>query len=174
MFVRVKRSNNRKTASIQIVEGSRDKATGKVKQIVIKHIGSASSEEEIAKLVELGEFIKFEIEADHQQNLFVPEILVEMKSESKAMQKEDESDYKIDDVRKLSAESLSITGIGEIYGKIYDNLGFDKILYNHVTKLRHIEDKRLFAIPSKPSNDAKIIYKTMNLPLNSLPYLISK
>ena len=130
MFVRVKRSNNRKTASIQIVEGSRDKATGKVKQIVIKHIGSASSEEEIAKLVELGECIKFEIEADHQQNLFVPEILVEMKSESKAIQKEDESDYKIDDVRKLSAESRSITGIGEIYGKIYDNLGFDKILYN--------------------------------------------
>jgi len=43
-----------------------------------------------------------------------------------------------------------------------------------VTKVRHIVDKRLFGIPSKASLDAKIIYKSMDLPLNSTPYLISK
>jgi hypothetical protein len=43
-----------------------------------------------------------------------------------------------------------------------------------VTKVRHVVDKRLFGIPSKASLDAKIIYKSMDLPLNSTPYLISK
>ena len=130
MFVRVKRSNNRKVASVQIVEGSRDKATGNVKQTVIKHIGSASSDEEIAKLVELGEFVKAEIESEHQQNFFTSSSLAKLASESRTVQKDDEANYKIDDIRKLEHESRSITGIEEIYGKIYENLGFDKILYN--------------------------------------------
>jgi len=130
MFVRVKRSNDRKKAAVQIVEGSRDKVTGRVKQVVVRHIGSGSSEEEIAKLVELGEFVKAEIEAEHQQNFFTSTRLAELATESRAVQKCAESDYKIDDIRKLEHESQVITGIGEIYGKIYDSLGFDKVLYN--------------------------------------------
>ncbi|WP_341756812.1 MULTISPECIES: hypothetical protein [unclassified Candidatus Tisiphia] len=42
-----------------------------------------------------------------------------------------------------------------------------------ITNVAHIHDKRIFAIPSLISDDAKIIYKTMNLPISSVPYLIS-
>jgi transposase len=39
-----------------------------------------------------------------------------------------------------------------------------------VTILVHINDKRLFAVPFKINDDAKIIYKTMGLKLSARPY----
>jgi transposase len=41
-----------------------------------------------------------------------------------------------------------------------------------VTTVRHMEDKRLFAIPFNASDDAKKIYKTFGLNLSQTPYLI--
>ena len=41
-----------------------------------------------------------------------------------------------------------------------------------ITIVRHIKDKRLFAIPSYPSDDAKIIYKTMDIKISPVPYVM--
>nr|WP_250310637.1 hypothetical protein [Rickettsia endosymbiont of Oedothorax gibbosus] len=61
MFVRVKKSATRNVNAVQLVEGIRDPITNKVKQRVVRYIGSASDQEEITKLIELAEFIKVEI-----------------------------------------------------------------------------------------------------------------
>nr|WP_250310920.1 hypothetical protein [Rickettsia endosymbiont of Oedothorax gibbosus] len=42
-----------------------------------------------------------------------------------------------------------------------------------ITSVVHIKDKRVFGIPSPVSDEAKIIYKAMNLPISTIPYLIS-
>ena len=55
MFVRIKKSTSRQNTAVQLVEGVRDPITNKVKQTVVRHIGSGVDEAEIAKLVELGE-----------------------------------------------------------------------------------------------------------------------
>ncbi len=135
MFVRIKKSNNRKNTAIQLVEGIRDPITNKVKQTVVRHIGSASDEAEIAKLIELGEFIKAEIEASMQPNFLSSDTLATIATDSKKISQIEEQDYKIDDIRKLQQESRTILGIHEVYGKIYDNLGFNKILYNPARQL---------------------------------------
>lgn len=135
MFVRIKKSSSRKNTAVQLVEGVRDPISNKVKQTVVRHIGSASDETEIAKLVELGEFIKAEIEATKQPNFFSSEALAEIATESKNLVQTTEQDYKIDDIRRLAQESRAILGIHEVYGKLYDNLGFNKILYNPARQL---------------------------------------
>ena len=139
MFVRIKKSSSRKNTAVQLVEGVRDTITNKVKQTVVRHIGSASDEVEITKLVELGEFIKAELEAEKQPNFFSSDTLAEIATDSKKQVQTTEQDYKIDDIRKLQQESRAILGIHEVYGKIYDNLGFNKILYNPARQV-HAQD----------------------------------
>ena len=40
-----------------------------------------------------------------------------------------------------------------------------------ITTLEHVEDHRVFAVPTKPSEDAKAIFKANDLPLSTTPYL---
>ncbi len=60
MFVRVKKSASRQTA-VQLVEGYRDVVTGKVKQRVVRHIGYGATDEDVARLKELGQHLKQEL-----------------------------------------------------------------------------------------------------------------
>lgn len=130
MYVRVKKSTSRKSV-VQLVEGVRDSVSGRVKQRVIRHVGSAADEAEVERLKELGQYLKHEIEAEHQPSFFSPEESLSMTSKSKSQQEEASGkDYAIDDFRNLREEQRTITGIHEIYGSVYNQLGFDKILQN--------------------------------------------
>ena len=46
------------------------------------------------------------------------------------------------------------------------------LLSVQVNFVKHIKDQRLFGIPSKPEDDAKIIYKTFGCKLSQQPYLV--
>jgi transposase len=48
----------------------------------------------------------------------------------------------------------------------------DALLSVGITMVQHVEDKRLFAIPFNPSDDARKIYKTLGLDISTTPYLI--
>jgi len=141
MFVRIKRSNTRKLTAVQLVEGVRDPISGKVKQKVIRHIGSAATEEEIEQLAQLGEYIKFELEAQVQPNLFDQEEYSNSNhnQEDKSAKRPKNQNYSIDDIRNLRHEYSKITGIHEVYGKIFDNIGFSKILKNPARKIHSAE-----------------------------------
>jgi adenylate cyclase class IV len=101
------------------VEGVRDPSTGKVKQRVIRHIGSAESKVDVDELVKLGEFIKLEIDNKIQSNLFTPEAIVEMVLKSKQQGNDTTKDFAVDDVRNLRQEQRNIIGIHDIYGRIF-------------------------------------------------------
>lgn len=127
MFVRVKKTQNSPRSSVQIVESSR--VMGKVKQTIVKHIGVAQDDKELEELKLLGESIKRKLELENALPLFTPE---EMEEEiDKAKKKIEDYQYNDEDyivnVKNLMEEDRVITGIHDIYGKLFDELNLKSI-----------------------------------------------
>lgn len=127
MFVRVKKTQNSPRSSVQIVESSR--VMGKVKQTIVKHIGVAQDDKELEELKLLGESIKRKLELENALPLFTPE---EMEEEiDKAKKKIEDNQYNDEDyivnVKNLMEEDRVITGIHDIYGKLFDELNLKSI-----------------------------------------------
>jgi len=132
MFVRVKSTPNSPRKSVQIVHSER--INGKVKQKIIKHIGIAYDENELEELKLYANRLKIELELKSQLPLYsVEEVekLAEKAKESKKEQevKENREDYEVN-LLDLLEEDRVIKGIHDIYGKMYSELGFDKIIAN--------------------------------------------
>lgn len=124
MFVRVKTTPNSPRQSVQIVESVRDGNI--VKQKILRHVGIAQSDFELVKLKELAEFICSQIEEERQPKLFSPENAAQLAIQSK-QNNEDDKKYNVN-IKNLKEEQRLIYGIHEIYGKIYEEIGFDQIL----------------------------------------------
>ena len=56
MFIRTKKSPNTNKISVQIVKNVRK--DGKVRQVIVRHIGMAKDEEELKHFIRFAEFIK--------------------------------------------------------------------------------------------------------------------
>lgn len=128
MFVRIKSSPNSPRKTIQIVESIRNGS--KVSQKIIRYIGVAKNNEELEDLKLLAESIKIKLEADNQQLLISPEELVGMnlKAEPKKA-KETEEDYKVN-LKNMIEEQRVVSGIHDIYGKLFDELDCRSIIKN--------------------------------------------
>ena len=124
MFVRVKTTPNSPRKSVQLVESVR--TGGKVKQKILRHIGIAMDDDELQRLKELGELVKAKLEAQHQSSLFTPEMTARQVLQARQQQSVDEPIMV--DLKLLREEQRVITGIHDIYGEIYQQLGFDRIL----------------------------------------------
>ena len=122
MFVRVKTSNNGATTYVQIVQSIRK--ADRVSQKIVRHIGVAKDAEELKKLRFLAESIKLKLEAGGQQFLFKPEEIVKLTCSGK---KYEDKDY-IVNVKNLKEEQRLTSGIHEVYGKLFDDLGYGKVL----------------------------------------------
>mgnify|MGYP006303490511 CR=1 FL=1 len=122
MFVRVKSTPNSPRKSVQIVESVRDGE--KVKQRIVRHVGIAMDDQELEQLKTLAEHIKSKIEDERQPLLFPPEKLAQIALESK---KQKDQDLFVN-LKELKEEQRTIVGIHDIYGKLYQELGFDNIL----------------------------------------------
>ena len=122
MFIRVKSSANSARKSVQIVESVRK---GKqVTQRVIRHVGVAWEEDELLRLRELAELILAKLHDRHSPSLF---------EDGSATERVLTHSYNIDnknesipvDLKKLKEEARIITGIHDVYGMLYRQLGFD-------------------------------------------------
>jgi len=122
MFVRVKSTPNSPRKSVQIVESVRDGE--KVKQRIVRHVGIAMDDQELEQLKILAEHIKSKIEDERSPLLFPPEKLAKIALDSKKQKDED----LFVNLKELKEEQRTIVGIHDIYGKIYQELGFDSIL----------------------------------------------
>ncbi|MBI4727308.1 hypothetical protein HY768_08840, partial [candidate division TA06 bacterium] len=120
MFVRVKEKANGKKA-IQIVETYR--RGDKVHQKIVRHIGQAVTDTEIEALKQLAQAILVEVENRRQPvlPLVAPEDIYGRKKPRPEV-----SD--IVAVKNLREEQRIIEGIGDVFGKLYDDLGFGNIL----------------------------------------------
>lgn len=120
MFIRVKeRANGKK--SVQIVESYR--RGDKVQQKIIRHVGQAVSDAEVEVLRKLGESIIVETENNRQPVL--PLLSPEYIYGGKKAKKETDDTVKVKDLRE---EQRIIEGIGDVFGKLYDDLGFGGLL----------------------------------------------
>jgi transposase len=109
---------------VQIVESVRRGDT--VSQKIVRYVGIALDEDELAQLKMLAESIKTKLEADGQQALFGPEELAKTKQKPKHYSEED---YKVN-VKNLKEESRTVSGIHDIYGELFDELGYRGVFKN--------------------------------------------
>ncbi len=123
MFIRAKKKPNGKTA-VQIVESHR--VGYKVSQKIVRHIGQGQTEREVEELKKLGRSIIKEIKNQRQPNLplFDPQTIPETPSDSKT----DETRQINIELGDLREEQRIIDGIGDVFGKLYKDLGFNNIL----------------------------------------------
>ena len=140
MFVRIKTTPNSPKKSVQIVQSIRKGKT--VSQKIVRHIGTALDSAELEKLIELAEFIKVKLESESNPTLFNPETIAEMAIKSRKT-KEKENELKVN-LKNLREESRVVVGIHEVYGSIYRDLGFDKVIKN--PKRNASTNKKLFNI----------------------------
>jgi transposase len=125
MFVRVKTSPNSPKKSVQIVQSVRN--GNKVSQKIVRHVGTALDDLELEKLKELAEFYKAKLEAEANPTLFSPETIAEMAINARKSKEDDDKPLNVN-LKNLREEARVVTGIHEVYGQIYRDLGFDKVI----------------------------------------------
>lgn len=124
MFVRIKTNKNSPNTTVQIVESVR--VNGNVRQRIVRHVGTAYNEKELEKLKDLAEYIKANMEQETQPRLFEPETLAEIAITCRN-QVQDKKELNVD-LKKLRHQQDIITGIHDIYGQVYKELGFNNLL----------------------------------------------
>lgn len=122
MFIRVKERDNGKK-SVQIVETYR--RGDKVHQKIVRHVGQAVTEQEVTVLKGLAESIIVGIENSRQPVLpfLDPADVYKVK---KKVTTEDTVR-----IKNLREEQRVVEGIGDIFEKLYSELGFDHLLGNN-------------------------------------------
>jgi len=148
MFVRVKTTPNSPRKSVQIVESVRDGT--KIKQRIVRYVGIAMDDQELTKMVELAEHIKSKIEQEHVPSLFGAEEMANQAIKAKNAQKMSDENLNVN-LKNLVEEQRSVVGIHEIYGKIYEELGFETVLKKPLNSeiLKHIVMARIANPSSK-------------------------
>ena len=131
MFVRVKSTPNSPRQSVQIVQSVR--IGDKVKQKIVRYVGIAMYDDELAQLKVLAEVVKAKIEARHQSSLFPPETVAKQMIEAKAAKaqaaKAQASKATLNvDLMQMVEEQRVVLGIHEVYGEVYRQLSFDTLL----------------------------------------------
>ena len=122
MFIRCKSTPNSPRRSVQIVESLR--VDGKVKQKILRHVGIAMNDEELERLKDVAEFIKSQLEAEHQPDLFSAEEAATQVIQAKRAQNSQDDQQPLNvDLKQLSEIQRSIVGIHEVYEEVYRQLG---------------------------------------------------
>ncbi|MEK6750500.1 MAG: IS1634 family transposase, partial [Pseudomonadota bacterium] len=121
MFVRTKTTPNSPRKSVQVVEAYR--VDGKVKQKIVRHIGIAMDDESLARLLELAEYEKAQLEAQHQPQLFSPEDICE---QIRALPEKQDVPSSVH-LRELREEARVVVGIHQVYGALYQQLNLDAV-----------------------------------------------
>ncbi|MBI4743456.1 MAG: IS1634 family transposase [Actinobacteria bacterium] len=128
MFIRVKTTPNSPRKSVQIVQSLRK--GDKVRQKIIRYVGIAMDDKELEQLKMLAESIRIKLEADNQELLFSPEDLAKLERKAKETKRDEkEEDYKVN-LKDLKEEQRIIKGIHDVYGKLFDDLGYKNIFKN--------------------------------------------
>jgi transposase len=123
MFVKTQKRNNGKV-TILIVENVR--GGSKVRQKTLRTVVTVFPEE-VARFIEIAEHIKTEMEADRTSSLFPAQTLSDMVISSRNRSLNDDSPLPVN-LRLLREESRIITGIHDIYGSLYDEIGFSRVM----------------------------------------------
>ena len=122
MFIRVKTKPGSQRKAVQLVESVR--SGKKVSQRIVRHIGIAENEAELAKLKELGELMKAEARCERQPSVIPQEDLVELAIKARRTGGRKGPQVMIEET---SEEHRIVTGFHEAYGAVYRQLEFDDL-----------------------------------------------
>ena len=129
MFIRVKSSPNSPRQSVQIVQSIRHGS--RVKQVILRHVGVADDAAELARLKELGQVLLQRMHEEEAPGLFLPDQLPpptpNTPTGTTAPVPAPAQPLPVD-LQKLHERERSIRGIHEIYGQIYQDLGFADVI----------------------------------------------
>ena len=108
MFVRTKKSPNTPKTAVQIVENYR--IENKVKQKIIRHVGSASTEQELENLTNLAQYliVRMEVEESPQLSLFTAEELLKIIIESRQKKQQAQHLVRWPNLSRLKNQNLEI------------------------------------------------------------------
>jgi len=126
MFVRIKSTPNSPRKSVQLVESYRH--NGKARQRVVRHVGIANDEDELQRLRDLGEYVKAKLEAETQPALFPSGDLAQLAIEARQRDAAQNNQPLTVDLKKLREEQRVVTGVHEVFGAIYQELGFGQLM----------------------------------------------
>ena len=138
MFIRIKSSPNSPKKAVQIVESIR--VGSKVKQRIVRHIGTALDEDELKRLKDLAQYVKVKLESQIQPLLFTPESLAKQAIEAMDMQEQLAQQQDIQTnvlLADLKEEQRVIVGIHDVYGEVFRQLGFDRTCGDPARKMAH-------------------------------------
>lgn len=160
MFIRVKTTPNSPRKSVQIVESFR--VDNKVKQKIVKHIGVALDDYELNELKLLALAIKTKLELENTLPLYTPEEIEKQIEKSKENIKRDiysDDDYVVN-IKDLVEEDRVITGIHDIYGKMFDELDLKNIFVNPARNKSSVEYFRniVLARIAKPDSKSRSVH----------------
>ena len=171
MFIRVKSTPNSPRKSVQIVHSHR--IDGKVKQRIVKHVGVAQDDEQLEELKSLANSIKVKLELDEQLPLYTVDEIKQLKKyekkpSTKTTPKKEKlikavnshelninrEDYDVN-LLDIIEEDRVIKGIHDIYGKLYDELGFNKVLKNPARNVASAKALREIVLSRIANPDSK-------------------
>lgn len=160
MFIRVKTTPNSPRKSVQIVESFR--VDNKVKQKIVKHIGVALDDYELNELKLLASAIKTKLELENTLPLYTPEEIEKQIEKSKENIKRDiysDDDYVVN-IKDLVEEDRVITGIHDVYGKMFDELDLKNIFVNPARNKSSVEYFRniVLARIAKPDSKSRSVH----------------
>ncbi len=160
MFIRVKTTPNSPRKSVQIVESFR--VDNKVKQKIVKHIGVALDDYELNELKLLASAIKTKLELENTLPLYTPEEIEKQIEKSKENIKRDiysDDDYVVN-IKDLVEEDRVITGIHDIYGKMFDELDLKNIFVNPARNKSSVEYFRNIVLGriAKPDSKSRSVH----------------
>lgn len=162
MYIRIKTSSKTSKQSIQIVQTLREGK--KVSQKILLHVGQASNEVEVDRLKILAGQLLDHMKTVAQPVLFPDDQLAEMVFESRINSELDTLPIDVN-LKKLKEENRIITGIHDIYGRIYNTIGFDSLLKSCPISSRVLKDIVLARIarPSSKRASAEILEKDFGI-----------
>ena len=127
MYVRTKTSPNTNKTAVQLIHGYRNEK-GQARQRIIHHIGMAETEEDVQKLIMIGEYLKANLIHETKPSLLTP-------AENAAMAIASTNNAATRKTKKLMANMATLReedritlGVHEIYGQLYREMNFDKVL----------------------------------------------
>ena len=119
MFVVAKKKTENRW-QVQVVESV---CQGKsVRQKVVRNVGTAYSEKELTEFKKIGEAAVISIQNARKPVLFDPEDFYAPRKRGKPVGEEQAR------VKDLREEKRIVEGITDVFGKIYDELGFGKLV----------------------------------------------
>jgi len=160
MFVRRKTSKNSPKIAIQLVENIRNGKS--IKQKIVRHFGTALNENEARVLERLALIYKAQLqEQSAQLKLFeksTSDTIDKLVESSQAKQPE-----RLDvNLKNIVEEKRITTGVHQVFGKIFDKIGFNEVLKNPSSKkssvklLKNVVIGRI-AEPASKRSTAKLL-----------------